>query len=264
MPDLIAVGDVMVDILAPPLTRPVQHARIDVRGGGSAVNAAHAARALGGTAAVVGCVGDDSLGRVLRDELLRDGVEARLAVASGARTGRVVVAGESIVADRGANAAFAVDHLGVLDAPAVLVSGYQLFRTDSGPGTEGALDADAVVAVDLGSARLVDSYGVERACSLVRRADVVFGNEDAVRTIDDVPGPLVVTTLGEAGARADGVTVQPERMLEPPLFGAGDAFAAGFLLALVAGATVPDCLAAGSAAVASLAGRLSARPSPMD
>jgi sugar/nucleoside kinase (ribokinase family) len=258
MPDLIAVGDVMVDILAPPLTTPVQHARVDVRAGGSAVNAACAAAALGRSAAVVGCVGDDALGQVLRDELSRESIEARLAVVPGARTGRVVVAGGAIVAERGANAVFSLEHVGDLDAPAVLVSGYQLFRADSGPGTEAALDADAAVAVDLGSARLVESYGVDRARSLVRRAAVVFGNEDAVRTVGDSPGPLVVTTLGVGGARSDGVTVRPERILEPPLIGAGDAFAAGFLLALVAGATVSDCLAAGSTAVARVGVRLSA------
>jgi sugar/nucleoside kinase (ribokinase family) len=167
-----------------------------------------------------------------------------------------VVAGGAIVAERGANAAFSAAHVGDLDAPAILVSGYQLLRPDSGPGTEVALEADAVVAVDLGSARLVESYGVDRARLLARRADVVLGNEDAVGSLGDVPGSLVVTTLGVRGAHADGVTVPPERVLEQPLLGAGDAFAAGFLLALAAGATVRDCLAAGSTAVATLAGRL--------
>jgi ribokinase len=230
----------MVDILAPPLARPVQHAPIDVRAGGSAVNAARTVVALGRTAAVVGCVGDDGLGRLVRDELAAGGVEPRLVAVPGLRTGRVVAAGGAVVAERGANAAFSPDDVGVLDAPAVLV----------GPGAAVALDADAVVAVDLGSAGLVDSYGVERARSLARRAQVVLGNEHAVRLVDDLPGPLIVTTLGAGGARAGGVTVRPERVLVGPFLGAGDAFAAGFLLHFASGASVPECLEAGSSAAA--------------
>jgi len=255
VPDLIAVGEVMVDVVAPPLTLPVQHAPVDVRVGGSAVNAARAAVALERAAAVVGCVGEDGLGQWLRDELAREGVDARLAAVRGMRTGRVVAAGDAIVAERGANSAFSADHVGILDAPAVLLSGYQLFRDDSGPATAVGLGADAVVAVDLGSARVVESYGPDRVRSLVRRADVVLGNEDALRSVGDVSGPLTVTTLGSGGARAAGVTVRPERVFEHRLLGAGDAFAAGFLLELAGGATVPDCLAAGSAAVAKLFGR---------
>lgn len=253
MPDLIAVGDVMVDIVAPPLAAPVQHARIDLRAGGSAVNAASAAVTIGGAAAVVGCIGDDGLGRLLRDELARAGVDARLAVAAGMRTGRVVVAGDAIVAERGANTAFSAEHVGTLDAPAVLLSGYQLFRDDSGPGMEAALAANGVVAVDLGSRRLVEAYGVDRARALLQHAQIVFGNEDAMRAIGDTTGALAVTTLGAAGARVGGVTVRPGRILDQPLLGAGDAFAAGFLLEFVGRSSIRDCLAAGSAAVACLA-----------
>jgi ribokinase len=259
VPDLIAVGEVMVDVVAPALTVPVQHAPVDVRAGGSAVNAARAAAALGRVPAVVGCVGDDGLGRWLRDELAREGMEARLAVARGMRTGRVVAAGDAIVAERGANSAFSADDVGVLDAPAVLLSGYQLFRDDSGAATSVGLEAEAVVAVDLGSARIVESYGPDRVRSLVRRADVVLGNEDALHSVGDVSGPLTVTTLGAGGARAAGVTVRPERVFERRLLGAGDAFAAGFLLELAAGAAVRDCLAAGSAAVAKLFGATESR-----
>jgi 2-dehydro-3-deoxygluconokinase len=245
MPDLIAVGDVMVDILAPPLVRPVQHAPVEIRAGGSAVNAARAAVALGRTAAVVGCIGDDAVGRLLLELLEAEGLEGRLSVVAGERTGRVVAAGDAIVAERGANRAFAPAHVGTLDARAVLVSGYQLFRDDSGSGAEAALAADAVVAVDVGSKRLVESFGVGRARALLQRVDVVLGNADAVAAVGPLEGPVVVETLGAAGARVGGVTVAPERVLEEPLLGAGDAFAAGFLLAFAGGAAVGDCLSAG-------------------
>src|SRR5580765_3700492 len=119
----------MVDVVVPALERAVQHAPVDVRAGGSAVNAARAAVSLGRTATVVGCVGDDGLADLIRRELAEDEIVARLAVAPGIRTGRVVVVGDAIVAERGANAGFAPEHVGELDAAVVLVSGYQLFRT---------------------------------------------------------------------------------------------------------------------------------------
>src|SRR5690242_3551554 len=220
----------MVDILTPPLARPVQHARIDIRAGGSAVNAARTAVALGRTAAVVGCVGDDALGRLLRGELAADGVEDRLTLAHGERTGRLVAVGETIVAERGAKAALSPADVGTVDAAAVLVSGYQLFRDDSGPATQLALEADGVVGIDVGAAGLVESFGVERARSLVRRGQVVFGNDDVMRALDLPPGTLAVTTHGPHGASAGNVTFRPEHVLDGPLLGAGDAFAAGFLL----------------------------------
>jgi ribokinase len=235
----------MLDVLVPAPARPVQHAPVEIRAGGSAVNAARACRAAGASAAVVGCVGDDPLAEVLRDELRREGIEARLTPVVGARTGRVVATREAIVAERGANAAFSAAALGALDADVVLVSGYQLFRGDSGPAAAEALRADAVIGVDLGSARLVASFGAARAGALLARVDVVLGNDDAVTALGRLEGPTVVTTRGPAGAAASGETAAPPSVIDAPLFGAGDAFAAGFLLAFAEHAPVAQCLQRG-------------------
>jgi sugar/nucleoside kinase (ribokinase family) len=245
----------MVDVVVPAPARPVQHAPVEIRAGGSAVNAARAALSLAYSGAVVGCVGNDGLADLVRRELAADGIEARLGVDPVLRTGRVVVVGEAIVAERGANAGFTAAHVGALDARVVLISGYQLFRDDSGPGAEAALDSDAVVGLDLGSAQLVRSYGPERACALARRADIVIGNDDAVGLLGDPGEALVVETLGARGARAGGTTVEPPRVLDQSFFGAGDAFAAAFLLTFSDGASVADCLAAGCRVAVDLAGR---------
>jgi hypothetical protein len=45
--DLVAVGDVTVDVVAPPLTEPSRHAEIEIRAAGSAVNASRAATLRG-------------------------------------------------------------------------------------------------------------------------------------------------------------------------------------------------------------------------
>ncbi len=252
--DLAAVGDVLLDVVAPAPAELPRHGPIAVRAGGSAVNAARAVAGAGRSALVVGSVGDDAVGRLVRDDLAAAGIEARLSVVPGARTGRAVYAGEAVMADRGANAAFSPGDVppGV-HATAVLVSGYQLLREDSGRGAEAGFALGGLVGIDLGAAPLVARYGAERARELVRRADVVFGGADAVAALGDVVGPLVVTTLGADGARAGGVHVRPARAFDGPLVGAGDALAATMLLALAGGASVEEALELGCAAGAGVA-----------
>jgi sugar/nucleoside kinase (ribokinase family) len=237
--DLLAVGDVMVDVVA---TDPVE-----IRAGGSAVNAAAAAIAAGRTALVVGCIGDDALGRFVLDELDRRGVDAQLSVIPGVPTGRVLLAGPDVVPERGANRYFSAGHLPPADARTVLVSGYQLLRDDSGPGTAAALAAGGLVGVDLGSVRRVRDYGVERTRELLASVDVVFGNEAAVAELGALDGVLAVATLGADGARAGDVWVRPPHRVCGELLGAGDALAATVLLALADGLPVADALARGCA-----------------
>jgi sugar/nucleoside kinase (ribokinase family) len=243
--DLLAVGDVMVDV--------VGVAPVEIRAGGSSVNAAAAALAAGRTALVVGCIGDDELGGFVLDELGRRGIGARLTVVAGMQTGRVLVAGSEIVSERGANARFSAEHLPAVEALAVLVSGYQLLRDDSGPGTAAALSAGGPVGVDLGSARRVRDYGVERTRSLLGSVDVVFGDEEAIAELGTLDGVLAVSTLGPDGARAGEVWVQPDRRVAGELVGAGDALAATVLLALADGLGVADALERGCAAALALA-----------
>ena len=251
--DLLAVGDVMADVVAPAPAAVPRQAQVEIRAGGSAVNAAAAAVAAGRTALVVGCLGDDPLGRFVRDDLARRGLDAELAVVAGARTGRVVAAGSGVVAERGANARFATVHVPAVEARAVLVSGYQLLRGDSGPAAATALTLGGLVGVDLGGARLVRAYGSEPARRLLGAVDVVFGDEAATAELGVLDGVLMVTTLGPDGVRARGEWVHPPRRVPGELFGAGDALAAGVLLALADGLPVAAALERGCAAALALA-----------
>ena len=83
-------------------------------------------------------------------------------------------------------------------------------------------------------------------------APIVLGpglDLDALAGAHDV----VCSTLGPEGAEAvahgERARVGPTVLLEEPLVGAGDAFAAGFLLALADGAALADCLRRGCDAV---------------
>lgn len=255
--DLVAVGDVLLDVVTSELAEHARHARVEVGAGGSAVNAARTALAEKRSTLVVGCIGDDEVGRLVVEQLAAEGVDAWLTVVGGARTGRAVVAGGRVVAERGANSAFAPQHLPAgLVARSVLVSGYQLFRDDSGAGAEAALALAAEwVGIDLASAGLVRSYGPDRARRLVAAADVVFGDEEAVAVVEGLEGPVLVTTLGPGGARAGDVHVPAATVVDANPLGAGDALAAATLLALSNGAPLRDALAAGVAAGSAVAMR---------
>lgn len=214
MYDFVAVGDVMLDVHVPAAAGRV-HAEARVVVGGSAVNAALAAQELGARTCVVGRVGDDVAGRAVHEKL---GIDAKLEV--GVRTGTTVYVGEAVIADRGANAGFVPAE--VPEGRVTLVSGY--LDTE---GVRAAIElAHGLVAVDL-----------QGRTHELPHVDVVFGEGDA---------DVVVVTRGadEAEARRGGETVRvrpPTLAAEPPP-GAGDRFAAAFLLALAAGVSLQTCL----------------------
>jgi sugar/nucleoside kinase (ribokinase family) len=237
--DLVAVGDVMLDVhLASAPLDAIVHGAIRVCAGGSAVNVARAARRLGASAAVVGRVGDDPAGAAIADDLRRHGIDALLEVGAGAVTGTVAYVGPGVVADRGANAGFTPGELPA--ARVTLVSGY--------------LDTDAVGAA-LARASGIRAVDLQHPGQSAFDADVVLGPELAV---DDfgVRHRVVCSTLAERGALAvsgsERVRVVPRRVLAASPRGAGDAFAAGFLLALLDDRPLRESLERGCEAVLAL------------
>jgi ribokinase len=232
MLDFLAVGDVMLDVRLPASPSDArQHGVISNVAGGSAVNAARAAARLGARAAVAGAIGDDAVGRVLELEIEAAGVEPLLTRIAMASTGTAVYSRESVVADRGANALFVPS--GLPEARVTLVSGYL---------PEAARERALALARGL---RAVDLQGVLEDAP---GADVVLGPEldlDALAAGHRV----VVSTRGAAGAEAvsDGARASavPPRVLQGSPVGAGDAFAAAFLLAFAGGASLADALRLG-------------------
>jgi sugar/nucleoside kinase (ribokinase family) len=262
--DFVAVGDVMLDGSLPEAVpgRRV-HGRIDLRAGGSAANAALAAARSGARSAVVGRVGADPAGRRVGDALAESGVEALLARDPDVPTGCVIVVGTAIVADRGASVRLAVEDLPpTIEAGAVLVSGYSLLQEPAEIAARAALARARTewLAVDAASARLVEAFGIERFFAATAAVDVLLANAEEARALTGLDGEeaalelarryrVACVKLGPDGAvAARGGEVA--RAAAPPLesvdtLGAGDAFAAGFLLALDAGAELERAVAAG-------------------
>lgn len=235
--DLVAIGDVMLDVHVPVATPgTVVHDTIRVRAGGSAVNAARCAHRLGARAAVAGAVGDDAAGVAIREALRRDGIDAFLAEGVDP-TGTVVYLGTGVVADRGANAVFRPEDA-LPSARVTLVSGYL---------------AEEAVHAALARATGLRALDLQRPGAAAFDADVVVG---PALDLDALAGRhrVVCSTLGAGGAVAirgtERVEVAPPRVLAVNARGSGDAFAAGFLLALADGHPLGACVERGHDAAA--------------
>ena len=234
--------------------------KVRLSAGGSAANAAAWARAAGAAAAVVGRIGDDFAGRALQAAFAERGVDALLAVDEDSPTGAVLTLGNTVVAERGANAKLVPGDVPErLEAGAVLVSGYVLLHDDTEMAARTALErADATwTAVDAASAQLLERYGRERFFDVTGAASVLLLNDDeAYALTDDEPEKaaralsdfyrLVCVKRGPAGVVAvlDGevVSAAAPTVEAGGAVGAGDAFA-GVLLARVArGSTLGDAL----------------------
>jgi sugar/nucleoside kinase (ribokinase family) len=273
----VAVGDVMVDVVCAERPPPGErvHSEVTLRAGGSAVNAAVCAATLGAAACVVGRVGADPAGDLVAASLAAHGIDARLARDPELRTGATVVMVEdesvSVVADRGANARLSpADVPDPLEADALLVSGFALFQPGSADAARRALErfAGDCAGVDLGSPRLAASADVDAGMTGVRvlfataeEARAVTGSEpeEAARALGS-RFPLVCVKLGEDGAlvaEGDRTERRPARaVVRRTPFGAGDAFAASFLLAVAAGESAVEALEQACEAGARAAERL--------
>ena len=240
----VAVGDVMVDVTASGVGHD---ARISLAPGGSAVNAAIWAAVAGADATVVGRVGNDLGGDALRTALWERGVRSEFSVDPEAATGTFLVVDGEIRADRGANIGFSPDELPKpLEADVVLVSGYL-----PGPTVAAALERAKGAWVALAPAFL-DPLPPGANAILVDEVEArrITGSEpeEAARLLGE-RFRLACVTCGADGAVAvlDGrlETARPEPLFNAGQVGAGDAFAAGLLVALARGAGLRDALETG-------------------
>lgn len=286
-PDVVVVGDVMLDVSvdAGQLARGGDvHGRVSARPGGAGANAAVWAASAGARTRLVGRVGDDLAGRLLREAVEERGVDAALAVDPEAPTGTLLAvreAGErSMVADRGANARLAEEDLPeTIEAGAVLVSGYLVFHPGSRPAAEAAIDRARAnhVAVDAASWPLIRDLGPARFFQAVRGATLLLANEAEADALTGLAAEEAAVALAErAGSAAvkrgaggavlatrDGVIRMPSpraEAIDPT--GAGDAFDGVLLASLAAGASPEEAVGRACDAGARAAASASRWPEP--
>lgn len=289
---ICTLGDLLLDVIV-RLDRPFApgddapaHTRTSP--GGQAANVAAWAAALGAGARFVGKRGDDEGGMLAAAGLASLGVDVRGPVVAGGRTGMVVSLVEpggarTMLSDRGVSPELAAGEIDPawLDGCARLhLSGYSLLRDPHFGAAQAAARAarerGALVSVDVSSAALVRDFGVPayRARLADVQPDIVLGNEAEIAEIGG-PGPVggreVVWGVkrGPAGCTAigpeDGAGRSgPRRELSLPALpaqvldttGAGDAFAAGFLL----GGSLREMAERGLAAASRCVGTLGSMP----
>ena len=255
-----AIGDLVEDVVV-HLRESVNVASdtaalIVHRRGGSAANVIAAACVAGGTARFIGQVGDDATGRALTDALAATGADVK--VRRAGRTGTVIalldVAGErTMLTDRGACTELAdpdpawLDGLDTLHIPFYSFVGEPLANSAM-TLARWAGERNIAISIDTSSSAVLKHVGATVAIDIIRalRPTVVLANELEAATLgaalqpDNLNGALVVVKQGALPAIVLHAGQPPREVAAVALAnvtdttGAGDAFAAGFLLSLAA------------------------------
>jgi len=255
------VGDLVEDVVV-WLGEPVRHgtdSKVEIfrTRGGSGANVAAFASALYPTR-FIGCVGDDHVGRFLVDDLRALGVDVK--VQRRGTSGTIVILideqGERTMMPQRAAAALLqgvapdwLDGVEILHVPA--------YSFDGGSMRQAAIDLvfqmkqrGGQVSIDASSTGMLMSHGVESFIELMGqlKPDFLIANESeaslltllpgrgSLDTLNRLPQTVVVVKHGSEptivhgfGRKLEAVSVPKVNRIRD-LTGAGDAFAAGFLV----------------------------------
>ena len=267
---LVVIGDLNLDVAAPSPHPEILggEARSAIRAeiGGSAATFARWAAKLGADVVFLGCVGKDAVGELLVQSLVEDGVEA--CVTRDSRPSGVVIAlweGEerTMICSRGANDG--LDGTAIVEsvfrgANHVHLSGYTFLSSAQRPAARRAIRLGrrmgCTVSVDPPPATLIRSSGVGRFESDLQGVDWILPNLEEGRLLAGVSRPQAIVdalasrfaagalTLGEGGAvawRGGERSTRPcPGIVRIDPTGAGDAYAAAFVVALLRGASVDE------------------------
>ena len=264
-PAVTVVGSINLDLIAtaerlPTAGETIGGAVLSKQPGGKGANQAAAAARLGGSARMIGAVGEDASGQRMLDALAAAGVETSDVAVLPQPTGTALIVvdreGENqIVVCPGANSRLSLDGVE--------------FRPDEAVLCQLEVGLDVV----LEAARKAQGYFVLNAApamdlpaELLERCDLVIVNESEYALIPPLASAkLVAVTYGGDGSamfkRGRKVAEAPSVAVEVAnTVGAGDAFCAALVLALQSGLDYKRALAVANAVGADAVGDPSSQP----
>lgn len=235
--------DVVVRVTGPPAEDTDTPAITHLGVGGQGANVAAWAAALGARSRLVAPRGTDVAARLLTEELASRGVELVGPVVAG-RTGVVVALSDggkqrSMLTDRGVGTEIAAADMAAewLDGCDWLhVAGYSLATEPTHRAAVAAMRAAAArsvrLSIDASSTALIRGYGTSRFRRLLSSLDpdVVFGTQAEAALLGAGLSDRLVVKLGDAGVRIAGQRYPARPTVAVDATGAGDAFAAGYLI----------------------------------
>lgn len=272
---VVAVGDALMDnqYYVERMPEPGQDVMIsdfNKTQGGSAANTALSLCLLGIDTALCASVGDDEEGEYFLRNIQSRGVDTSLVCRSG-KTGFTVTmidnGGErTMLSYRGASSnpvsMTAQVEKNISEAKLLLVSGYWLLHDIQArfvlKATRLAKSAGTMVAYD--PCPIVGSVKEELLKELLQLTDVLLPNkaeyEIIKKTAGDIPVSCVATKLGSSGSMLviDGRQyLQPAQIIQAvDTTGAGDAFNAGFIAAMLKGEEPQEWLRKGNETAAAV------------
>jgi sugar/nucleoside kinase (ribokinase family) len=258
--------------------------------GGSAANTMCGVASFGGSAAYIGKVSDDDLGRVFGHDCRAVGVQFRPgAPAEGTPTGRCIIvvtpdAQRTMSTYLGVSSLLApsdIDADTVARGEVLYMDGYlydkpaakEAFRY----AAQVAHSNDRLVSLTLSDSFCVDRHRDDFRALVADEVDLLFGNEAELLSLYEVESmdealrtvrkdcALAVITVGVDGCMVvtpDDVLHAPAQPVEHVLdtTGAGDLFAAGFLFGYTRNRSLGECAQFGAIAAAEVISHVGPRP----
>ncbi len=255
---IIFVGDVMQDILISHKDEIAfgsdTQANIKMQGGGSATNAAVWAATQNLEVGLVARIGDDQTGKIILEELKRPNLNLNLVKTNGVASGSCAIlidaTGErTMFPDPGANVFLTSEDIPkdwFKQAEIIHISAYSLLRKNTkkaiGEIIKIAKENGLKTSVDVASSQpLIDNDGFD-ALQELAPWDYLFANKDEAEVLGDITKikSLCKNLVLKQGSKetlwiTDNSEIKevPEKVEVKDLIGAGDAFAAGFLVSVI-------------------------------
>ena len=269
------IGDAFVDIIVPTQgVKPgeTHHRTIITLCGGTANVAVQIAK-FNEKSKFVGKVGDDAFGKYFKQIVLENNVEDLTFVDNKNPTGLCIslsyANGErTMIANRGANDYLKKEEVKscideITDSKIVYFSGYSLLSKENAESILYAIEEcykqDCKIYFNPGAPNLIKGsfqsiisdfvdvliLNIEEAKNMTKEDKI----EDILKSLNNMVD-IIVITMGEGGCviseEGDYVTIPPRKIKVIDTTGAGDVFAAGFILGKLKGMEEVDCARSGN------------------